>query len=181
MTTNNLNIGQSLLVKKEASNVPPVENATGYEYYTVVKGDSLYSIARKYGLTIDELKSINNLTNNTISIGQKLIVGQTTSSNLYTVKSGDTLYSIARKFNITVDDLKKANNLTNNALSIGQTLIIPSSGATEPISTNTYIVQKGDTLYNLAKKFNTTVNDIKVLNNLTTNILSIGQQLILPS
>ena len=110
-----------------------------------------------------------------------MIIGKTTSSNLYTVKSGDTLYQIARIYNINVDDLKKANNLTSNTLSIGQTLIIPSSGAQEPISTNTYIVQKGDTLYNIAKKYNTTVNDIKYLNNLTSNVLSIGEQLIIPS
>ena len=125
---------------------------------------------------------MNNLTSNTLSIGQRLIVGETVSSNAYTVEKGDTLYSIARKFNITVDDLKKANNLTSNTLSIGESLIIPStSDIEEPISTNTYEVKKGDTLYNIAKTFNTTVNEIKELNNLVSNVLSIGQQLILPS
>ena len=176
-----LNIGDVLLVKKDNTNTPPVIDATGYEYYTVVKGDTLYSIARKFNLTVDELKSINNLTSNTLSIGQKLIVGETTSSSLYIVKKGDTLYSIARLYNISVDDLKKANNLTGNTLSIGQSLIIPTNNISEPVNNITYIVKKGDTLWGIAKSFNTTVNDIKSLNNLSTNTLSIGQKLILPS
>jgi len=91
--------------------------------YKVVKGDTLYSIARKFNTTVDELKSLNNLTNNTISIGQilKIPSGNTTT---YTVVKGDTLYSIAKRFNTTVDKLKSLNNLTNNTLSIGQILKI---------------------------------------------------------
>ena len=179
LTSNTLNIGDTLLVKKDTTE-PPAENLTGYEYYTVTKGDTLYSIARKYNLTVDQLKLMNNITNNTLSIGQKLIIGETKSSNSYTVQKGDTLYGIARLYNITVDELKNANNLTSNSLSIGQTLIIPSTNVIEPIQTTTYEVKRGDTLYNIAKNFNTTVSEIKTLNNLTSNILSIGQQLILP-
>lgn len=181
LTSNNLTVGQTLLVKENMTDVPPVEDVSGFEYYTVQKGDTLYSIAKKYNISVDKLKEINNLKTNTLSIGQKLIIGETISSNQYIVQKWDTLYSIARKFNISVDNLKKANNLSSNVLSIGQTLIIPSSGSTEPISTNVYIVKKGDTLYNIAKSFNTTVTEIKNLNNLSSNVLSIGQQLILPS
>ncbi len=63
----------------------------------------------------------------------------------------------------------KLNNLSSNLLSIGQVLKIPTT------SSNTYTVQKGDSLYSIAKKFNTTVNEIKTKNNLTSNTLSIGQ------
>lgn len=147
-----------------------VTGSTSTNTYKVVKGDTLYSIARKFNTTVDELKALNNLTSNTISIGQILKI-PSSSTTTYTVVKGDTLYSIAKKFNTTVDKLKVLNNLGTNTISIGQVLKIPSSSAT------TYTVIKGDTLYSIAKKFNTTVDNIKTLNNLTSNTISIGQVL----
>ena len=94
---------------------------------------------------------------------------------MHIVQVGDTLYSIAKKYNTTVDRIKSLNNLTSNTLSIGQILKIPTSN--ENISTKTHIVQVGDTLYSIAKKYNTTVDTIKNLNNLPNNTLSIGQVL----
>ena len=75
---------------------------------------------------------------------------------------------------MTVDELKSINNLKSNLLSIGQVLLIPTDTNLE----TTYTVQKGDSLYSIAKKYNTTVNRLKQLNNLTSNLLSIGQILI---
>lgn len=94
----------------------------------MVKGDSLYKIANKFNTTVNALKEKNNLTSNTLSIGQKLLIPTTSTKNklTYTVKKGDNLYSIARTYNTTVDKLKSLNNLTSNTLSIGQTLILPS-------------------------------------------------------
>lgn len=117
LTSNNLSIGQYLLLK-------PVESSNKTNnYYTVIKGDTLYQIAKKYNTTVDELKRLNNLTSNTISIGTKLIVpGNTT---YYTVEKGDTLYQIARKYNTTVTNLINLNNLKTTNLSIGQQLIVP--------------------------------------------------------
>lgn len=75
---------------------------------------------------MDKLKSINNLSNNILSIGQSLKVSNDISNYpIYTVKKGDTLYSIAKRFNVAVDELKLLNNLVNNILSIDQNLIIP--------------------------------------------------------
>lgn len=155
-------------------------------YYTVKSGDSLWSIAKKYGVTVDELKTANNLTSNTLSIGQLLripIEEEESVPSTYVVTSGDTLYSIARKFNTTVDALKTLNNLTTNTLQIGQTLRIP--GATEE-DTETeldyvnYTVKSGDSLYSIAKKYGITVDELKEFNNLTSNTLSIGQVLRIP-
>lgn len=149
--------------------------------YVVQKGDSLYSIANKLGTTVSELKKENNLTTNTLQIGEVLRIPTKEiyegEENVYIVQKGDTLYSIATANNTTVDELKKANNLTSNILSTGQLLKIPSALLPE----TTYIVKKGDSLYSIANKYNTTVDELKRINNLTSNILSIGQVLKLPS
>jgi len=99
----------------------------------------------------------------------------------YKVVSGDSLYSIARKYNTTVDALKKLNNITSNILNIGDILKIPSENKTENDSYITYKVVSGDSLYSIAKKYNTTVNEIKSLNNLSNNLLSIGKILKIPN
>ena len=149
--------------------------------YIVQKGDSLYSIANKLGTTVSELKKENNLTTNTLQIGEVLRIPTKEiyegEENVYIVQKGDTLYSVAMANNTTVDELKKANNLTSNILSTGQLLKIPSALLPE----STYIVKKGDSLYSIANKYNTTVDELKRINNLTSNILSIGQVLKLPS
>lgn len=153
--------------------------------YIVQKGDSLYSIANKLGTTVSELKRENNLTSNTLQIGQVLRIpskevyeGET---NIYTVKSGDSLYKIAQKYNTTVDELKRANNLTSNILSVGQILKLPNTSSETP-SSNTvdYTVKSGDSLYKIANQYNVTVDAIKRANNLTTNNLQIGQVLRIP-
>lgn len=149
--------------------------------YVVQKGDTLYSIANKLGTTVSELKKENNLTTNTLQIGEVLRIPTKEiyegEENVYIVQKGDTLYSVAMANNTTVDELKKANNLTSNILSTGQLLKIPSALLPE----STYIVKKGDSLYSIANKYNTTVDELKRINNLTSNILSIGQVLKLPS
>ena len=180
LSSNSLNIGDVLLIK-DNSTPSNNEELTGYEYYTVKKGDTLYGIASKYGLTVAELKKYNNLDSNTLAVGQKLIVGETSSSNVYVVKKGDTLYGIAREFNVSVDEIKKANGLSSNTLTIGMSLIIPSESNDQNISTTVYTVKKGDTLYNIAKNYNVSVDEIKSLNNLSSNVLSIGQKLTIPS
>jgi len=150
----------------------------------VKSGDSLWSIANKYNMTVDELKRINNLTSNNLSIGQILKLSseeqKTSDGNTYTVKSGDSLWSIANKYNTSVDEIKKLNNLTSNNLSIGQVLKLPSQN-TSNTDIVTYTVKSGDSLWNIAGRYNTTVDEIKSLNNLTNNNLSIGQVLTLPS
>lgn len=102
------------------------------------------------------------------------------NEGFYTVKKGDSLWSIASKNNTTVDNLKKLNNLTSNTLSIGQLLKLPSNNKNNAVDNNTYIVKKGDSLWSIANKYNTTVDNLKRLNNLSSNILSIGQVLKIP-
>ena len=182
LTSNNLTIGDSLIVKDSSGNNDNSASADNKRYYIVKKGDSLYSIARRNNMTVDELKSLNNLTSNILSIGQKLIISNDSnvSNNVYVVKKGDTLWSIANNFNVSVNDLKNANNKSNNSLSIGEQLIIPGKSTGENVSTIIYTVKSGDNLYSIARRYNVTVNEIKALNNLSSNLLSIGQKLSIP-
>lgn len=157
--------------------------------YVIKSGDTLYSIATKHNTTVDEIKKLNNLTSNTLTIGNTLKLPTTnsttsketnTENSTYTVKSGDTLYSIANKYNTTVDELKSLNNLTSNILSIGMLLKLPTNESNSSTQT-TYTVQKGDTLYSIAKKFNLSVDNLKDMNNKTDNMISIGEVLIVGS
>ena len=161
----------------------------GDNYYVVKSGDSLWSISNRFGVSVNEIKSLNNLTSNNLSIGQVLeipssnqIDGTGNSENTYIVKSGDSLWNIANRLGTTVNELKSLNNLTSNNLSIGQVLRIPSGNQNNTSNLeNTYVVKSGDSLWNIANRLGTTVNELKSLNNLTSNNLSIGQVLRIPS
>lgn len=175
LSSNMLSVGQKLLIN-DGTDVDNVNE----NYYIVMSGDTLYSIAKKYGLSVDELKKMNNLSSNTLSINQKLLVGNDMSTDdnydVYVVKSGDTLWGIASKYNTSVDKIKDINNLNSNNLSIGQKLLVPGNN----LGTKKYIVKSGDTLYKIAQNNGTTVTDLINLNNLKTTNLSIGQVLYIP-
>ena len=165
----------AVIATKQGTIIEP--DYEGLNIYVVKSGDSLYSIANRYNTTVNELKSLNNLASNNLSIGQKLKLPTIDNQTTYTVKSGDSLYSIANRYDTTVNELKSLNNLTSNNLSIGQRLQIPTIQSSQ----TTYIVKSGDSLYSISKRYNTTVNELKSLNNLTSNNLSIGQRLQIPT
>lgn len=97
----------------------------------------------------------------------------------YVVRSGDTLWQLAQRYNTTVDAIKKLNGLSGNNLSVGQILKIPSAGSSSAPYFE-YTVRSGDTLWQLAQRYNTTVNAIKNLNRLSSDVLNIGQVLRIP-
>lgn len=178
LSSNLLNIGQVLIIPSEEE--PP--EIGDFIVYTVSSGDNLYKIATKYNLTVDDLVNYNDLATTNLSIGQQLLipVQKTNETQTYIVKSGDTLYSIASKYGISVNTLKNYNNLTTNVLGIGQKLNIPVINEQPSSNYLDYVVKKGDSLYSIASKYNTSVSDIMKVNNLNTSLLNIGTVLKIP-
>ena len=165
-------------------NVIPPSPDTGVIEYVVRSGDTLWLLAQRYNTTVDAIKNLNGLTSNNLYIGQVLKIPTAGASGgsyfEYVVRSEDTLWLLAQRYNTTVDAIKNLNGLSSNDLSIGQILKIPSAGAT-PAPTFEYTVRPGDTLWLLAQRYGTTVDAIKSLNNLSSDILNIGQVLRIPN
>lgn len=154
-------------------------------YYTIQKGDSLWTIANKFGITVSKLKELNNLTSNTIKVGDTLKISTSEEEIvpedylIYKVKKGDSLWSIAKEYDTTVQTLMNINNLTSNSLTINQQILVPKTNQIE--QSDMYTVKSGDTLYDIAKKYGITLDELKQENNLTSNIINIGDILKIPS
>ncbi len=159
--------------------------------YRVQPGDTLFSIAQRFGTTPQWIKDYNHLLSDEIAVGQELLVPEPkqpapTPTPLpqtveYVVQPGDTLSGIAQKFGTTVDDLIRLNHLSSEAIQVGMVLKVPQVAHPTPAPAyQTYVVQPGDTLIALAERFDTTVDELKSLNNLTSDTLRIGQELRVP-
>lgn len=187
LTSNVLQIGQELVVPNNTNietdisdsntNVDTGTNIdSNVTMYTVEKNDTLYSIARRFNTTVDEIVRLNNLTSDLISPNAVLMIPVTESRNnsdFYIIKRGDTLWSIAKKNNITVNDLMTYNNLKSINLSIGDKLQIPNTNRIY------YTVKEGDTIFSIAAANNLSVEELKNLNNLTSNAVTLGEELII--
>lgn len=128
-----LDIGQ--IIKVPYTPRPTVRQGEGV-VHTVEAKETMFSISRKYGVTTDEIKQWNNLTDNALSIGQSLVIKKKSGSlaaqpttvmsknGIHTVAQQETLFSIAKQYGITQQQLKGWNNLQTNELKIGQTLFV---------------------------------------------------------
>lgn len=163
----------------------PAPTATPVPVQHVVQwGDTVYSLARRYGTTVEAIAQANNLPPNyLIKVGQVLIIpGAPVSAEVYVVKPGDTLYSIASRYGVAWQTLASVNRILNpSLLQVGQRLIIPSGATPPPPGAKTHIVKPGETLYRIALMYGKTVQEIALANNLANvNIIYPGQQLIIP-
>ena len=143
------------------------ENDTSKDYYNIQKDTGLIeTIIVNYG-NINNINEATNIKNEWEDYAEAVVKSLANYTNvpyykegesqeIYTVKKGDSLWKIANKYNTTVEKLKSANNLKTNTLSVGQKLVIPSISVSPEVS-DTYIVQKGDSLWSIANKFNMTV------------------------
>ena len=202
LTTNTIYVGQQLRIKEGQTNSQPSQSNSQTNQssqnagtYTVKAGDTLWGIANDHDTTVNALKQNNHLSSDTIYVGQVLSLGQTastgshsqstastqssTSDGTYTVKSGDTLWSIANANDMTVAQLKQKNDLSNDTIYVGQTLNVSSTKSASATSTasTTYTVKSGDSLWQIASANGTTVNQLKALNNLSSDLIYAGQQL----
>ncbi|MBR3660556.1 MAG: LysM peptidoglycan-binding domain-containing protein [Bacilli bacterium] len=175
LSSNILQVGQILKIpntKVEQS------NPSDYIIYTIKKGDNLYSIAKRFNISLNDLINFNEMSSTLLTIGDELLI-PTNNSNLditYIVKPNDTLYSIAKRYNISINMLKNKNNLENNMLQIGQKLIIPNTS-----NYMTYVVRTNDNLDSIANKTNTSKESIRRLNNLLNDEIVVGQILLIPN
>ena len=162
------------------------DGSTG-NVYVVQRGDSLYSIASRFGVTVNELKSANSLTSNLLSIGQTLIIPGSAPEItppgeyiIYNVKSGDTLYKIANQYGVSVNDIIEFNQLPSSSLSINQQILIPTTMPPMQDNNITYTVRVGDSLWKIANQYGITVDQLISANNLSNTTLQVGDVLIIP-
>ena len=182
----------------EVSEIPVIKNPkeitnTQSINYTIKKGDTLWEIARRYGTTVQEIASINNIQNpNLIYPGEtiRVLTNSTTSGEetrgtgdiIYTVQRGNTLSEIAQEYNVTVNHIVELNNIQNpNLIYPGQKLRITESDvqSLNPITQNsTYTVKRGDTLSSIARRYGVSVDYLVRINNIQNpNIIYTGQLL----
>ena len=166
--------------------------------HIVKSGENLGSIAKKYRISVNQLKTWNRLKGTTIYPGQKLIVyssgapmaqagnsnpvERSTEQKIHTVKSGENLSVIAKKYKCTVTELKRWNNLKSNTLQIGQKLKVypPANGSSSSSGKIVHTVKSGDNLWDLSKKYGVSVEQIRKLNGLSSKaVLKVGQKLVI--
>ena len=143
--------------------------------YTVQKGDSYWNISQKFNTTLKSVLSSNGATeSSSLYIGQKILV----PSHTYTVQKGDTYYLIAKKCGVSLSSLLISNNANENSnLYIGQKITIPGK-----TTGNVHTVQKGETYWLIAKKYNVKLKELLALNNATeATVLYIGDVIKIPS
>lgn len=187
---------------KERKNLILVKNSDSYIEHRVRSGESLASIAAKYGVSVSQIKNWNNLSSNTISRGKKLLIyssdyngnsklasDNASKTNKYIVKKGDSLGKIAQKFNVTIAQLKNWNKITDNTIKVGQTLRIQEKQINS-FGDNSYrtgsnllnhTIKAGETLSEIADLYNVSVTEIKNWNNLKSNKLVAGKTLVIYS
>ena len=198
LESNEISIGQILDVTKDfkEDTIEVSQNYTNLGSYKVLKGETLYAISRKFGLTVKEIKKINQLQSDNLSVGQVLkvktlnevseVVPSKAEIKLssYKVQKGETLYAISKKVGLTVEELRKINQLNTNNIYIGQVLKVKETAKltnaevpSQEVDLSSYEVSNGDTLSSISRRFGMTVDEIKLLNGLTSNIIFIGKEL----
>ena len=156
--------------------------------YRVRRGDALWDIARAHRTSVTALRQSNNLSGNRIYPGQLLNVpsggaaARTAVGGNYRVQSGDALWKIARAHGTTIAAIQQSNSLSGSLIYPGQILSIPSGGGagSQAAMNASYRVQRGDSLWDIARAHRTTVTALRQSNNLRGNRIYPGQVLTIP-
>ena len=169
--------------------------------HSVAKGETFYSIAKKYGININDLYTMNDFDNTkNLEVGELLIVKKKHNESkilpltnyghiqmrtglvdkklkTHTVKAGETIFSISKKYGITIQGLRNSNDLKTNIIEIGQTLIIKNIDYSIPLKYHT--VQSGETLFSISNRYNLSQEYILAINRKNSQIVKVGEHLTL--
>lgn len=181
---NNLRVGQIICIPGTG----PVP-CPGGTLYTIRAGDTLFSLAQRFNVTVDAIIQANpGIDPNNLRVGQVICIPGTgpapcPGGTLYTIRAGDTLFSLAQRYNTTVDAILRANpGIDPNNLRVGQVICIPGTGPVPCPGGTLYTIRAGDTLFSLAQRFNVTVDAVLRANpGIDPNNLRIGQEICIPA
>ncbi len=110
------------VVKQESFSIASaIKSAEGRSLHKVSAGETLFSLSRKYNISLDEIRNWNGIAGNNLIVGQEITVS---APSYYTVQKGDTMYSIAKRNSLTVQELQGLNNMSDFAIKIGDKLIV---------------------------------------------------------
>lgn len=194
------NSKQSTTDANKNQNVAKIADSTSSDFHIVKEGESLFDISKQYKVSMTQLKYANNLETTLINEGQRLqvknfktllqsdteivkkspdeIEAKENLPSFHTVKANETLFSLAKRYQLSVEDLKRLNNLNSNLINVGQKLRVSTTEIpNQQTETSIWVVSAGDTLFSIAKKTGTSVETLKTLNGLSSNLLKIGQKL----
>jgi LysM repeat protein len=181
-----------------------VVNGQTFVLYRVEPKETLYSISNRYGLSVQELVKHNPETESGLKIGAVLRVPynpeKAESGNFHTVDKAETLYSISRRYEVSVAELKDWNNLSSDAINLGDRLRVapptnleaslkpqasmtassdqPQSNPLDFVGKVVHTVASKETLYSIARRYDTTEEQIREWNRMTNDQLAVDQKLI---
>ncbi len=187
---------------------PDVSAQQAETEHVVQQGETLFSISRQHDVTVSELRMWNNLDTDDLRTGQVLRLTPPSGEDrvVHTVQPGESLFGISRQYNVTIAEIQQWNNLDGTALDSGTELVIYPGEETEeelphtieeieqmdeeertsivrrldetPAGSETYVVRSGDTLFQIAREHDMTVNELRDLNNLQDDMLRVGQRIM---
>ncbi|CAD5110350.1 Membrane-bound lytic murein transglycosylase D [Pseudomonas carbonaria] len=197
-------VDKAELLTANLSTLKPQDLKVDWQEYKVRSGDSLHAIAKRHQVTVAELKEINHLSGNHLRAGQTLTLplragervqqpatqvasrASTSKSRTYRIKPGDNLWQIAKAHNVTVAELKRLNKLSSYGLKVGQVLSLPAGStslaanqAGQRQNVTYYKVRKGDSMSQIAKRFNVEMKRLQDWNPHSSTFLKPGQTLTL--
>ncbi|HEX8059843.1 MAG TPA: LysM peptidoglycan-binding domain-containing protein [Cyclobacteriaceae bacterium] len=190
---NTIFLAASLLINGVEADSLRLETVNGQTFIVHLVGEkeTLFSLSKRYGVTITRILEFNPTADGGIEAGQLLKIPyvpkgrtQTVAGTVHKVQPKETLFSISRMYSVSVDDIKAWNNIKDNGLSVGQDILIKKAGSSTTTTVAkpeekkmTHTVAAGETLYSIARTYNVSVDQIKQWNSLISNDVKISQTL----
>ncbi len=158
----------------------PTRETTGDLTHTVEPGETLSSIARRYEVSVQRIREENSLEGDLIRSGQRLRIPRAVEEPRveHVVEPGETLSSIARRYEVSVQRIREENSIEGDLIRPGQKLSIPGSAREQKVE---HVVEAGDTLWEIAQRYGSSVEAIRTANELGERPIRPGQRLSVPT